>query len=157
MNVALRTTKVGRIVPVPRPALLRPPPHPLHDRSHILPQIRATEEKGPKREGGGDSAVLDKPDKATDWDLSSLKKFRNSPIYRLLLHNDDFNQRDYVVAVLLKVVDVIDINDARSIMEESHNEGTALVVACAQEQAETYCQGLRAAGLKSSIEPDKSG
>ena len=38
------------------------------------------------------------------------------PNYRLLLHNDDFNVREYVVQVLLKVVPVISIDIAVSVM-----------------------------------------
>ena len=41
--------------------------------------------------------------------------------------------------------------------QEAHQNGLACVIACAQEEAETYCEGLRGNGLISSIEPDGSG
>lgn len=37
--------------------------------------------------------------------------------------------------------------------QEAHETGVALVVACAQDQAETYVETLRLNGLISSMEP----
>lgn len=74
-------------------------------------------------------------------------------MYRVMLHNDDVNRREYVVQVLLKVVDGMTVDDAVNIMQEAHMNGLAVVIACSQEDAERYCQGLRSNGLISSIEP----
>jgi len=41
-----------------------------------------------------------------------------------------------------------------SIMMEAHN-GMALVITCAQEHAEFYCETLKTHGLLSTIEPDE--
>ena len=79
------------------------------------------------------------------------------PNYRLMLHNDDFNVREYVVQVLLKVVPVITIDIAVSVMNEAHLNGIAHVITCAQEEAEEYCTGLRDNGLTSTIEPASGG
>lgn len=38
-----------------------------------------------------------------------------------MLHNDSFNRREYVVKILLKVVDVITMADAVNIMQVSLN------------------------------------
>lgn len=38
--------------------------------------------------------------------------------------------------------------------QEAHISGVALVTACAQENAERYCQGLRNNGLTATMEPD---
>lgn len=38
-------------------------------------------------------------------------------------------------------------------MQEAHETGVALVIACPQEDAERYCEGLRLNGLTSTIEP----
>lgn len=43
---------------------------------------------------------------------------------------------------------------ARPRPQEAHEQGLALVVACPQEDAERYCEGLRLNGLTSSIEPN---
>lgn len=65
-----------------------------------------------------------------------------APRYRVLLHNDDFNPMEYVVQVLLTTVPNLTQPQAVSIMMEAHNSGIALVIACAQEHAEFYCETL---------------
>lgn len=81
---------------------------------------------------------------------------RKPPTYRVLLHNDDYNRREYVVQVLLKVA-AIPVDDALNIMQEAHHNGLALVTQCAQDKAEEMCQNLRANGLISTIEPAGPG
>lgn len=79
---------------------------------------------------------------------------RRPPFYRVLLHNDNYNKREYVVQVLLKIVEGLTVDDAVNVMQEAHISGLALVTACAQENAERYCQGLRNNGLTATVEPD---
>ena len=78
-----------------------------------------------------------------------------APRYRVLLHNDDYNSMEYVVQVLMKTVPSITQPQAVSIMMEAHTNGMALVITCAQEHAEFYCETLKTHGLSSSIEPDE--
>lgn len=78
-----------------------------------------------------------------------------APRYRVLLHNDDFNPMEYVVQVLLTTVPNLTQPQAVSIMMEAHNSGIALVIACAQEHAEFYCETLKNHGLTSTIEPEE--
>ena len=78
-----------------------------------------------------------------------------APRYRVLLHNDDFNSMEYVVETLLKTVSSLTQPQAVSIMMEAHNSGLALVITCAQEHAEFYCETLNNHGLTSTIEPDE--
>ncbi|KAK2075769.1 hypothetical protein QBZ16_001510 [Prototheca wickerhamii] len=75
------------------------------------------------------------------------------PNFRVLLHNDTVNRSDYVVRVLVKVVDGLTEDTASGIMQEAHTTGVALVTSCFQELAELYCQRLRGCGLRSSLEP----
>jgi len=77
---------------------------------------------------------------------------KKPPSYRVLLHNDDFNRREYVVQVLLKVAGIT-VEDALNVMQEAHFNGLALVTICSQEKAEEMCQGMRSSGLISTIEP----
>jgi ATP-dependent Clp protease adaptor protein ClpS len=79
---------------------------------------------------------------------------KHAPRYRVLLHNDDYNSMEYVVQVLVKTVTSLTIPQAVSIMMQAHNNGTALVITCAQEHAEFYSETLQAHGLTSTIEPD---
>ena len=78
-----------------------------------------------------------------------------APRYRVLLHNDDFNSMEYVVQVLMKTVPSLTQPQAVNIMMEAHATGIALVITCAQEHAEFYCDTLKNHGLTSTIEPDE--
>jgi ATP-dependent Clp protease adaptor protein ClpS len=78
-----------------------------------------------------------------------------APRYRVLLHNDDFNGMEYVVQVLMQTIPSLTQPQAVSIMMEAHTNGIALVIVCAQEHAEFYCETLKNHGLTSTIEPDE--
>ncbi len=90
--------------------------------------------------------VLDKPASST------VRK--PAPRYRVLLHNDDFNGMEYVVQVLMKTVAGLSQAQAVNIMMEAHHNGIALVITCALEHAEFYCETLKSHDLTSTIEPD---
>jgi ATP-dependent Clp protease adaptor protein ClpS len=77
-----------------------------------------------------------------------------APRYRVLLHNDDFNTMEYVVQALMKTVAGMTQPQAVDIMMEAHTNGVALVITCALEHAEYYCETLKSYGLTSTIEPD---
>ncbi|EFA71083.1 ATP-dependent Clp protease adaptor ClpS [Cylindrospermopsis raciborskii S07] len=77
-----------------------------------------------------------------------------APRYRVLLHNDDYNSMEYVVQVLLSTIPSLTQPQAVSIMMEAHSHGLALVISCALEHAEFYCESLNNYGLTSTIEPD---
>lgn len=78
-----------------------------------------------------------------------------APRYRVLLHNDEHNSMEYVVQVLITTVPSITQPQAVSIMMEAHTNGMALVITCAQEHAEFYCETMKNHGLTSTIEPDE--
>jgi ATP-dependent Clp protease adaptor protein ClpS len=84
---------------------------------------------------------------------STVRKL--APRYRVLLHNDDFNSMEYVVRTLMKTVPSLTQPQAVSIMMEAHTNGIALVITCAQEHAEFYCETLKNHGITSTIEPDE--
>ncbi|CAL8470223.1 g9765 [Coccomyxa elongata] len=102
--------------------------------------------------GGG---VLDRPTTIglPGFDLGKSTIRQRPRFYRVMLHNDDFNRREYVVKVLLKVLDNFTMEDAINCMQEAHTNGVACLVSCPQEDAEKYCEGLRVNGLISTIEP----
>ncbi|GAA0147786.1 scaffold/adaptor protein [Lithospermum erythrorhizon] len=111
---------------------------------------------------GKGAGVLDKPviEKTTpgresEFDLRKSKKM--SPPYRVLLHNDNFNKREYVVQVLMKVIPGMTVDNAVNIMQEAHHNGMSVVIICAQADAEEHCMQLRSNGLLSSIEPADGG
>ncbi|MGB0560669.1 MAG: ATP-dependent Clp protease adapter ClpS [Spirulinaceae cyanobacterium] len=78
-----------------------------------------------------------------------------APRYRVLLHNDDFNPMEHVVQALMHTVPSLTQPQAVNIMMEAHNSGVALVITCALEPAEFYCETLKGHGLTSTIEPDE--
>ena len=87
--------------------------------------------------------------------LSTSTIRKPAPRYRVLLHNDEFNSMEYVVQVLLQTVPSLTQPQAVSIMMEAHTNDIALVITCALEHAEFYCETLKNHGLTSTIEPDE--
>ncbi|XP_004512946.1 ATP-dependent Clp protease adapter protein CLPS1, chloroplastic [Cicer arietinum] len=126
------------------------------DRSVVVAVVAATG----SRKGGG---LLERPTKETtsspgresEFDLRKSKK--TSPPYRVMLHNDNYNKREYVVQVLMKVIPGMTVDNAVNIMQEAHYNGLAVVIICAQVDAEDHCMQLRGNGLLSSIEPADGG
>jgi len=78
-----------------------------------------------------------------------------APRYKVLLHNDDFNSMEYVVQTLMTTVAGMTQPQAVNIMMEAHTNGMALVITCALEPAEFYCETLKSHGLSSTIEADE--
>ncbi|KAI5074804.1 hypothetical protein GOP47_0010765 [Adiantum capillus-veneris] len=112
--------------------------------------------------GGPGGGVLDRPiterttpGRESEFDLRKVRKM--SPPYRVLLHNDNYNKREYVVQVLMKVIPGMTLDNAVNIMQEAHHNGLAVVIICGQVDAEDHCTQLRGNGLLSSIEPASDG
>ncbi|KAH6763505.1 Ribosomal protein L12/ ATP-dependent Clp protease adaptor protein ClpS family protein [Perilla frutescens var. hirtella] len=109
--------------------------------------------------GGGvlEKPVIEKttPGRESEFDLRKSRKM--SPPYRVLLHNDNYNKREYVVQVLMKVIPGMTLDNAVNIMQEAHHNGLSVVIICAQADAEEHCMQLRGNGLLSSIEPASGG
>jgi len=58
------------------------------------------------------------------------------PLYKVILVNDDFTPREFVVAVLKKVFHVSD-ERAHQVMMTAHQKGTCVVAVFTREVAET--------------------
>ncbi|XP_027911048.1 ATP-dependent Clp protease adapter protein CLPS1, chloroplastic-like [Vigna unguiculata] len=95
------------------------------------------------------------PGRESEFDLKKSRK--TAPPYRVILHNDNFNKREYVVQVLMKVIPGMTLDNAVNIMQEAHYNGLSVVIICAQSDAEDHCMQLRGNGLLSSIEPADGG
>lgn len=105
---------------------------------------------------GAKGGVIDAPTTALPGiELGTSSTTTKPPTYKVMLHNDNYNRREYVVKVLLKVINHLGVDDAVVAMQEAHDTGVALVIACPQEDAEQYCEGLRLNGLTSTIEPGR--
>ncbi len=90
--------------------------------------------------------ILEKPKSETQK--------KPAPQYKVLLHNDNHNSMEHVVEVLITTIPRMQPPQAMGIMIEAHNSGVAVVIVCAQEHAEFYCEQLKSHGLTSTIEPD---
>lgn len=76
------------------------------------------------------------------------------PPYKVILFNDDYNEMDYVVAVLLRFINHLTSASAVEIMLTAHLTGSAVVVVCPKESAEYYQERLSDFGLRVTIEPE---
>lgn len=72
--------------------------------------------------------------------------------YAVILHNDDVNSMEHVVASLLACVPELDQERATAIALEAHTKGRAVVIRCPLELAELYRERLEARGLTVTIE-----
>ncbi len=97
--------------------------------------------------------TIEKPSTTTVEKNSTVRK--PAPRYKVLLHNDDFNSMEHVVQTLITTVGGMTQPQAVDIMMEAHTNGIALVITCALEPAEFYCETLKNSGLISTIEPDE--
>lgn len=125
----------------------------LYNHRGFLMAVSATASKG----GVLDRPVIEKtsPGRESEFDLRKSRKM--APPYRVMLHNDNFNKREYVVQVLMKVIPGMTVDNAVNIMQEAHHNGLSVVIICAQADAEEHCTQLRGNGLLSSIEPASGG
>ncbi len=78
---------------------------------------------------------------------------RHVPPWVVILHNDDHNTMDHVVASLLQCVPPLAQEQAEEIMVTAHEHGAATVIACPLETAELYRDRLESRGLTATIEP----
>jgi ATP-dependent Clp protease adaptor protein ClpS len=76
------------------------------------------------------------------------------PPYKVLIHNDDYNEMNYVVFALLHSVNILSVQEAERIMLTAHLTGKAVVVVCPKEVAEYYQERLLSYNLTATIEPD---
>jgi ATP-dependent Clp protease adaptor protein ClpS len=76
------------------------------------------------------------------------------PPYRVVLHDDDYNEMNYVVFVLLHSINNLSQPEAEHIMLTAHLTGSATAAICPKETAEFYQERLIGYGLTATIEPD---
>src|SRR5215472_1399866 len=83
-----------------------------------------------------------------------LNRTKLLPPYKVLIHNDDYNEMNYVVFALLHSVNGLSLPEAERIMLTAHLTGKAVVVVCPKEVAEYYQERLLSYNLTATIEPD---
>jgi ATP-dependent Clp protease adaptor protein ClpS len=98
--------------------------------------------------------LLTRPRLETETEELVRQRTRLLPPYKVILFNDDYNDMDYVVAVLLHTVNNLSQQEAERIMLTAHLMGSAVVVVCPKEIAEYYQERLLGYGLTATIEPE---
>src|SRR5215467_15283428 len=98
--------------------------------------------------------LLIRPRLETETEELVQQRARLLPPYKVILFNDDYNEMDFVVAVLLRTISKLTQTEAEYIMLTAHLTGSAVVVVCPKEIAEYYQECLLSYGLTATIEPN---
>jgi ATP-dependent Clp protease adaptor protein ClpS len=82
------------------------------------------------------------------------ERTRLLPPYKVIVHNDDYNEMNYVIFALMHAVNSLTVQEAERIMLTAHLTGRAVVTVCPKEVAEYYQERLLSYNLTATIEPD---
>jgi ATP-dependent Clp protease adaptor protein ClpS len=99
------------------------------------------------------------PEVVTETETRTEKKLKKPTLYKVLLHNDNYTTREFVVAVLKEVFHKSE-SDAVQIMLHVHNSGTGVAGVYTYEVAETKVKTVERLArenefpLRLSLEPE---
>jgi len=107
-----------------------------------------------KEDSKGSTAVAEP--KSAGKPAPSKTPPRHLPRWKVLLHNDDKNARDFVVK---SIVELTPLNEQEATlrMDEADKTGVALLLTTHKERAELYKDQFESKGLTVSIEPEEEG
>ena len=100
------------------------------------------------------------PDSGVAVETQTQKRLKKPPLYKVLLHNDNYTTREFVVAVL-KEVFRRDERDAVRIMLHVHHHGIGVAGVYTYDVAETKIRTVEALArqhefpLRLSMEPEE--
>ena len=100
-------------------------------------------------DGGSGTAVAEQVAKKS---APTKRKPKQLPPFKVLLHNDDVNTFEHVIASILKVMS-LQPEDAILRTLEAHETGVALLIVTHLERAELYQEQFATFKLTVSIEP----
>jgi ATP-dependent Clp protease adaptor protein ClpS len=124
----------------------------ISERPETLMPEDTTQTQDQKDQGGG-TAVIDKPKtQAKPKSTDKPKGPQQLPPWKVLLHNDDLNSRDYVVDTIVELT-TLNEQDATLRMDEADKTGVALLLTTHKERAELYRDQFRSKKLIVTIEP----
>jgi len=101
--------------------------------------------------GGGGGAATAKPKRASK-PKTKPKPPQMLPPWKVLLHNDDRNSFDHVIATIVELT-ALQKEAAADRTKEAHETGVALLLTTHKERAELYKEQFQSKGLTVSIEP----
>jgi ATP-dependent Clp protease adaptor protein ClpS len=104
--------------------------------------------------GGGGTATA-QPKKASKK-APKPKPPGHLPPWKVLLHNDDKNARDFVTITIVELTP-LNKQEAELRMKEADRTGVALLLVTHKERAELYQDQFQSKGLTVTIEPAEEG
>ena len=99
----------------------------------------------------GSSSAVAKPKRARKT-TPKKKPPQPLPPWKVLLHNDDKNDFEYVIGTITQLTSLNE-QDAEIRAVEAHKTGVALLLATHKERAELYQEQFTSKGLVVTIEP----
>jgi ATP-dependent Clp protease adapter protein ClpS len=76
------------------------------------------------------------------------------PPHKVIVHNNDHNTFDEVIAILMKAVAGMALEEAIGYTYQIHLTGAAVVFTGDVEEAESCARTIRSIGIKVTVEPD---
>ena len=101
--------------------------------------------------GGASGSTATKAKRATKK-APKKKPPQMLPPWKVLLHNDDVNDMDFVVKSIVELTP-LNIDAAMVRTQEAHKTGVALLLTTHKERAELYQDQFQSKGLTVTIEP----
>lgn len=80
---------------------------------------------------------------------------RQLPPYKVLLHNDDVNEIDYVIQTITSLT-TLNQDQAKQRTHEADKQGLSLLLVTHKERAELYQEQFTSKQLTVTIEPDQT-
>ncbi len=111
------------------------------------------ENKPQEPDQAGKSATATKPKRAKKK-APATKPPQMLPPWKVLLHNDDKNDMDYVVDTVVELTPLKE-QEAKLRTLECHNSGVSLLLVTHKERAELYKEQFHSRSLTVSIEPSE--
>ncbi|MFQ5495994.1 MAG: ATP-dependent Clp protease adaptor ClpS [Phycisphaerae bacterium] len=114
------------------------------DASHATPDDPGVN-VGTVDSGGAAAATVKKP-------APPKRKPKKLPPYRVLLHNDDVNTFEHVIAAILRLT-TVPPKEALLRAIEAHERGVALLLVTHRERAELYVEQFTSLSITVTMEP----
>jgi ATP-dependent Clp protease adaptor protein ClpS len=87
-------------------------------------------------------------------ELDVERQTRELPPYRVILHNDDVNTFEHVIATILELTPLKEPEAVQRTIE-AHETGSALLLVTHKERAELYVEQFASKRLTVTCEPDE--
>jgi ATP-dependent Clp protease adaptor protein ClpS len=113
---------------------------------------KKTDQGAPVKGGAGAGAATKTKPKKSPKKSPQKKPPQPLPPWKVLLHNDDVNNIEFVVETIV-VLTPLNIEAAVQRTLEAHQSGVALLLTTHKERAELYRDQFKSKGLTVTIEP----